>query len=338
MDVLREINKKLKYILPVGVFCCATIIDMNFDSRRMRVWNGGLPECYLYRRQAGVIEGIKSTHLPLGVLADKDFKDDCLTYDLDIGDRFYMWSDGIHESRNSNGDMFGEQRLLDTFEQNRDPNHLFPSILDRVQEFVGDGERDDDLSLIEIQMQQPEDIDAVVQATNTHGGSGLMEWNLDFEVGPSSFRFYDPLPLLLNILVEVPGLSSHSGNLYTILSELYSNALEHGVLGLDSALKQSAEGFSKYYELREQRLAKINEGFIHFRLEHVTRDDGGKLVLMVKDSGKGFDHQAKMNATLSSTGYCGRGIPLLHTMCDSFEYLGCGNHVKVVFNWQNDTV
>ena len=335
-DILREINKKLKSILPVGVFCCATMIDMNFHKGTMRVWNGGLPECFLYRAKSGETERVKSTHLPLGVLDSKSFKDDFLRFELANDDRFYIWSDGIHEARDVNGDMYGEVRLAQVFSNNNKPEVMFDKILSSVQSFIGDGEKDDDLSLIEIRMDTPENIHSHAVDFNADKGTGLIEWALQFEVKPASFRFFDPLPLLLNILIEVPGLSRHSGELYTILSELYNNALEHGVLGLDSALKQTSDGFSEYYDLRQQRIKKINDGFIRFCLDHKTSDHGGYLIIKVCDSGEGFDYKNKMQSALKIEGYSGRGIPLLLKMCKNLEYINSGNEVHVIFEWSEE--
>jgi hypothetical protein len=52
------------------------------------------------------------------------------------------------------------------------------------------------------------------------------------------------------------------------LAELYSNALEHGLLHLDSVLKNSAQGFAKYYALRHERLNALEEGYIRFDIKH----------------------------------------------------------------------
>lgn len=335
-DILREINSKLKSILPVGVFCCATIIDMNFHKGTMKVWNGGLPECFLRRAETGAIESVRSTHLPLGVLDSKSFKDDCLHFELAHDDRFYIWSDGIHEARDINGDMFGEERLIQVFADTESADNVFPNILAAVQGFVGEGEKDDDLSLIEIRMDEPHNIHSKAIDFNATGGSGLLEWSLQFEIKPASLRFFDPLPLLLNILVEVPGLSRHAGELYTILSELYNNALEHGVLGLQSSLKSTPDGFAKYYKLRHERLNNIQEGFVRFCLDHKTSTNGGSLILNVCDSGDGFDLADVQNCNAGACDYSGRGIPLLRSMCKSLQYVGVGNEVRAVFEWSND--
>ncbi len=336
VDILREINQKLKQILPIGVFCCATIIDVNFRKQKIKIWNGGLPDCYILRGRSGNVEAVHSRHLPLGVLSDKDFKDDCVHYELEMGDRFYMWSDGIIEARNTNGEMFGEERLKAVFGHSGEPEQLFDDILACVQGFIGDKERDDDLSLIEVEMVKPDQVITRAREFTRHSGAGLMEWTLAFEVKPSTFRVFDPLPLLLNVLVEVPGLRRHSGSLYTILAELYSNGLEHGILRLDSSWKSTPEGFSRYYEERGQRLAELEEGFINFNLSHSTSEDGGALTICVKDSGQGFPFDANINNDHKTDGYSGRGIPLIRTMCHSLRYLGSGNEVEVVFTWEND--
>ncbi|GAB1258087.1 two-component system response regulator HsbR [Aurantivibrio plasticivorans] len=335
-DILREINQKLKSILPVGVFCCATFLEVDFHERTVTAWNGGLPDCLIYRPKTGTVDHIKSKHLPLGVLSNIQMKVDCLHFELDPGDKVYMWSDGIHEARDGAGEMFGEERLLNTFHNSNNKPSLFDDVMAAVQGFIGDNEADDDLSLVEIEMVAPEEVSSKSMPSYSTEGPGLMEWRLQFEILPSTIRYFDPLPLLLNIVTEVPGLRSHSGSLYTILAELYSNALEHGVLGLSSELKASPEGFAEYYAQREERLANLQNASINFAISHDTRENGGNLTIKVKDSGKGFEYDNKLLDLSSKKGYCGRGIPLIRTMCESLKYLGNGNEIEVVYSWRSD--
>ena len=335
VDILREVNQKLKQILPIGVFCCATIVDMNFVKGKIKIWNGGLPDCYIHRAATGEVETVRSTHLPLGVLDNMSFKDDCQHIEMDLGDRLYMWSDGIIESRNNSGEMFGEDRLRQLFGLPDPDSPVFDRILDAVHDY-SEGERDDDLSLIELTMVDPQEVINKSLDYEPQRYGGMLEWSLDLELKPSTFRMFDPLPLLLNILVEVPGLRSHSGNLYTILAELYSNALEHGVLGLDSSWKQTPEGFARYYEERKKRVNALEEGYVQFRLDHQVQAEGGALTIRVSDSGAGFQHEANINNNHKSEGYSGRGIPLINTLCDSLRYIGNGNQVEAVFRWDAD--
>jgi len=336
-DILREINHKLKSILPPAVFCCACMVHINFRQKTMSVWNGGLPDCYLYRANEGKVVPVRSTHLPLGVVAGHSFNDDCEHFDMSVGDRFFMWSDGIHEALNEQGEMFGEERLLNVFQQNSEVDNLFDDIIASVNHFIGDTERDDDISVVEVGMLDPE---AMTMESNTKVDTtalqGPMEWAMDYEVRPGTFRNFNPLPLLLNIVIEVPGLRPHGGTVYTILSELYSNALEHGILGLSSEMKASPSGFTEYYQKREEMLQAVQEGKVCIRLEHQATEQGGELAITVTDSGPGFNVGDNIDNESGTEGYCGRGIPLLRTLCKSFRYLGNGNQVEAVFEWVHE--
>jgi len=335
-DVLREINKKLKTILPIGLFCCATMIDFNFRRKRIKVWNGGLPPGVIYRGSDRTVIPLRSTHLPLGVLHDKSFKDDVQVYELQRYDRIFMWSDGIHEARNFDGEMFGEERLFKLFEENESSESAFDEILLGVKTFIGSGEQDDDLSMIEIIMEAPENVSHPAYNYSQQHQLMPVEWEMRFEVKPTSFKSFDPLPFLLNVLTEEPDLRGFSGSLYTILSELYSNALEHGVLGLSGDLKKSPEGFSEYYLRREKLLNEVTTGFVHIYSAYSSNIDGGTLTLRVEDSGPGFDFSSRQGKELSTTGYSGRGIGIVEKLCKTVRYYGPGNKVEVVFAWVND--
>jgi len=342
-DILREINGKLKAILPVGIFCCAAMADIDFRYQRLRIWNGGLPDCYIHSGQGEEPRSIASNHLPLGVMPNRDFRSDVQTLALNWGERLYMWSDGIHEARNAQGDMYGEERLRQVFRASSGPEQTFDAILDSVHRFVGSREREDDLTLIEVQMQEPEPLSRRLAEPKprrvgsiepeSHPDSVLSEWTLSLEILPASLRLFDPMPLLLNLLTEVPGLRQHSGSLYTILSELYANALEHGLLRLDSRLKASADGFVRYYELRRERLSQLDSGSIRFELSHQSQDRGGRLVIRVVDSGPGFGQEPQTVPEAGDSGFWGRGLALVENLCDSVDYLGRGNEVEVVFSW-----
>lgn len=332
-DILREINRKLKEILPVGVFCCATFLEINFRGGSFTVWNGGLPDVFIYRQELESVEPIKSRHLPLGLLSDAEFRADCQHHQLGEGDRCFLWSDGIHEARNDRGEMFGEERLRAVFRNNRSAGQIFDEIIESVHAFVGEGERDDDISLVELTMDHSTERRSESLLSSAGGSGARMEWSLDLEIKPCTFQHFDPMPLLINAFNEIPGLRNHTGTLYTIMAELYSNALEHGVLGLDSNLKRTAEGFDEYYRLRSKALKSVTRGFMRFHLSHEGRVDGGRLLIRVSDSGGGFSHQKILEGLDSNPAYSGRGIPMLKRLCDELRYLGSGNDVEAVYRW-----
>lgn len=231
-DILREMNAKLKRILPVGVFCCATFLNLSFQRRMVEVWNGGLPDGYLRRAATGELLPLVSRHLPLGVRDQGSFSAHFESYPIETGDCILLVSDGVLETRNDNDETFGDERLRAVFDANSDGNRLFDEIQLALSAFRGHAQ--DDVSMIEIRMLD-ESTERAKLAFTDSGQSSPLDWSASFEFRAQTLKRFNPLPFLLQLLLEVQGLRDQGGALYTVLAELYSNALEHGVLGLDSS-------------------------------------------------------------------------------------------------------
>lgn len=335
-DIIREINMKLKTVLPVGIFCCACMINLSFRKQEIEVWMGGLPDYYLYRNKTGYLENVPSTHLPLGVLSSHAFDAGTQKYKLDKGDRFYMWSDGIIEARSPEGELYGEPRLQSIFEKNQNSDQLFDEIVQDVNVFVGDSGKDDDTTLLEVTMIDEEDLGKADIDLSSGAVNGPTDWRMAYCLRGETLKTFNPLPVMLNILHDVPTLRSKSGELYTLMAELFSNAFEHGVLGLSSELKQGPDGFTKYYTERTRAMAEMVEGSVEFVFDHEPTEKGGQLLIRVEDSGKGFDYKSNIGNEFKSQGYSGRGIPLIRTLCESIEYKGDGNIVEVLIKWDTE--
>ncbi|MBA1272798.1 ATP-binding SpoIIE family protein phosphatase [Stutzerimonas azotifigens] len=331
-DIVRELNTKLKRILPVGVFCCATLLDINLAQRILQVWAGGLPDGYLIRSAEGGHVALRSRHLPLGVLDAQVFDDRFESYSLTLGDRLLLVSDGVVESRNPQGELFGEERLLALI-ASRDPSSLFDETRAALMAFHG--ELQDDLSMVEVHLVEGVE-NGILPAAPAPSGTlqpSPLDWSASFELRAESLRDYNPLPLLLQLLLQVQPLRPQAGTISTVLAELYSNALEHGVLGLDSFLKSDAQGFARYYELRQQRLQALEAGHVRFHFQLQPTPDGGRLCITVEDSGGGFDAARVCALRYDTKGLAGRGLRLVEELSDRCEWGADGRSVHVEFSW-----
>ncbi|HNA21115.1 MAG TPA: ATP-binding protein, partial [Agitococcus sp.] len=181
-------------------------------------------------------------------------------------------------------------------------------------------------------------LEQVLLAKPKNAHRGLADCVMSCELGVESLKLFDPVPLVTHLVFQVTGLKPYINTLNTILAELYSNALEHGLLHLDSALKSSAQGFAKYYALRHERLNNLTEGYVRFEIKHQPTEQGGKLILQVTDSGSGFDYSNRSQRPTTSNhhlmNYHGRGIRLIETLCQRLEFIGSGNSVIVEFDWK----
>ncbi|MEH6389357.1 MAG: fused response regulator/phosphatase [Pseudomonas profundi] len=326
-DIIVELNGKLAQILPVGIFCCAVLIEVNPAKGLVEIWNGGLPEVLIIGHQAELLHRIPSTHLPLGVAKAERFNPNPVVLAMQPGDRLLCWTDGVIESRNQQGEPFGEQRVLRLLEDYPGrPQLFFDGLLQAIEAFHGAPQ--DDISLLELVMQEP--VQQRPTRTGTAGqAQSAQDWQLAYTFRAASVRHYNPLPFLLEALMDIPGLRPHIGSIFVILSELYSNALEHGLLSLDSKLKRDSEGFAQYYAQRSQQLSALRDGWIQVVLDHSPTERGGVLRIEVSDSGEGFAPVM----TFPNNEYAGRGLALVAALADEIKYNAQGNRARAVFSW-----
>lgn len=137
---------------------------------------------------------------------------------------------------------------------------------------------------------------------------------------------FDAAALVLDWLNLNAARSRHSARAFVVFSELFNNALDHGLLGLDSRLKLLSEGFEAYLAERERRLEALRTGFIDIQMREAR--DRPLLLIRLKDSGPGFDHEAVLK-TEPPEGVrpFGHGIPLVKSLCPELHYIGNGNEV-----------
>ena len=333
-EILREINAKLKLILPVEMFCCATLLDINTEQGILRVWNGGLPDGYLLKENGERLP-LRSRFLPLGVRDASSFKDSFETLPIAPGDRLLLMSDGVLESSNAENELFGEQRLLSVMDANSDPATLFDDIEQALQAFHGLFL--DDLSLVEVSLTAAADKPHAYPQLETYSTSArdlnARDWTTQFELRPDSLRLANPLPMAMQLLLQIAPLRHRAGIIYTVLTELYANALEHGVLLLDSSQKSDAAGFVRYYDERQRRLSELNQGFVSIELSVKSDGPTGCLRIAVRDSGPGFDVDRILNKQNGAGRLGGRGLRMIRQLSERFYWTPDGKVLSVEFHW-----
>ncbi len=161
--------------------------------------------------------------------------------------------------------------------------------------------------------------------------------NLDFELAcflnAESLKSIDPLPYFLQVLLGISSLGRYSNQLFMILSELFSNALEHGVLDLKSDLKNTPEGFSEYFIERSERLDKISSGYVEVIINVQHGAQGGTVTLTVEDSGKGYQENLISQKVNEENIPYNRGLYLVKQLCKEMKVSPKGNKTEVIFQW-----
>ncbi len=329
-DIAQELNRDLLGLLPDDMFVAATLVEINQQGTRMTAWSGGMPDIWKFSAN-GTHTAYSSQHMPLGAEEDEDFERDIQIIPLAEGDRVYFQTDGIMESFSPDGELFGEERLLELvrgLQQETEAAARFDRIRGEVEAHMQGAPQEDDITLLEL-TAAPLATDA---AGDTPQVTGLMvPWSIDIRMDGDAMRRTDPVLQLIEMMGESPGFSGHKDILFTILSEMYTNALDHGVLGLDSALKRDEDGFVLYYAEKESRLDALEAGEVHIHCAFRPRGDGGELLMRMRDSGAGFAYQRVLAQDPDDDLTHGRGLALIRTLCEHMAYSDGGRCLEVIY-------
>lgn len=346
IDVMAEINRKLNRLLPTGIFLAAAAIRIDPDLKTVLAWNSGMPEMILCRGN-GERRSIGSHHPPLGVLPE--FMSGTQTERIVLlpDDVFVMCSDGLTEACNEQGEAFGEERFLSLLDGCAG-GCTFEGLKQTVTDFIGVAEQRDDISVVVVPCSEAV-LEAAAQERSIASVPNSPDpWQWSLRLDGANLSRVDPVPLVMHHLKTFGVPPRHLQQIYVVVIELFNNALDHGVLSLDSALKNDAEGFMTYYAQRQQKLAGLREGYIEIAFDYALREGESVLSIVMVDSGSGFCHGQCNNCNVATElreensqisrlvrapleAASGRGIRLISSLCRSVRYCGPGNRVEVEY-------
>lgn len=144
-DLARRVNRTLHRDGIPGSFATMVYVELTADSPRIRLVTAGhMPPLVLRGR---TFEELPRGALALGVMADVTY----VQQDVDLarGDTLIVYTDGVTEAMDRNGDFFGDERLRALLPSlaGLDAAGTAGRILGAVDAFVGDAPPHDDVSL-----------------------------------------------------------------------------------------------------------------------------------------------------------------------------------------------
>ncbi len=148
-DAIRELNRRFQskedryFTMILGLF--------DTTSSVMRFAQAGHPGPILIRKDEHP-RILGTGGMPVGVWPDIDL--DCFDTPVSHGDRLLLYSDGVTECMNIDGEPFGETRLLACLNQWRGQplNELLEGLFMEIQTWRGSKEFGDDVSLLAVEM------------------------------------------------------------------------------------------------------------------------------------------------------------------------------------------
>lgn len=146
--VLTEVNKIITAIIPAEMFVTMVFLIVDLQNKRVRYSNAGHNPFVLYRSHTKSAEMV---HLPgpaLGLSSLAAYREE--TIPLQAGDALILYTDGVTEAFNPDGDMFEEARLLEAVSEVGEggSSEMVEHIRGKVETFTGGAKQSDDIALI----------------------------------------------------------------------------------------------------------------------------------------------------------------------------------------------
>jgi sigma-B regulation protein RsbU (phosphoserine phosphatase) len=145
-EMLRQMNQLVGERRIEGRFMTACFATWQKGRQKLRVANAGQSQPLLYK--SGRCDRIELTGFPLGIFEDVSYDEWGVT--LESGDILVFHSDGIAETYNSEGQLFGTERLRKLIEQHHEISaaEMADRVLSEVDWFSQSAPLSDDRTLV----------------------------------------------------------------------------------------------------------------------------------------------------------------------------------------------
>ncbi len=150
-EICRIVNRSISRDISPEMFI--TLGDIGLDPRHHRahiVRAGHEPALLIHKN--GEVETLRPNGAAFGLLDAEAFNHSLEEVSIDIapGDTLMLYTDGITEARNREGEEFGSERLVEHLETHASlhPHALYTSLFETIQEFSRGAHQADDITMM----------------------------------------------------------------------------------------------------------------------------------------------------------------------------------------------
>lgn len=158
--ILSRLNETLYNTARQSLLMTMFAVSLDTQTGELRFANAGHQFAYLYRAALGSLEVLELGGLPLGKNEHTDYEQ--RGTEMDVGDRLFLYTDGIVEEENASGEYFGYDRLeeLLTLHAESDAEILRDEILARLTSHVGRRQFNDDVTIFQVEHHERQKVAA----------------------------------------------------------------------------------------------------------------------------------------------------------------------------------
>lgn len=147
-QIVRFLNNSIAKRNETDLFVTLFVGMLNLETGVMKYCNAGhTPPILTYADKTVAFFDIKPD-IPLGILKKHPYEE--YSYQFDSGSGILLYTDGVTDSENEEGEFYSKERLLEIIRQNPElhPQEFIKTILDDIQQHIQSHPLSDDLTML----------------------------------------------------------------------------------------------------------------------------------------------------------------------------------------------
>ncbi|MBI5360009.1 MAG: SpoIIE family protein phosphatase [Planctomycetes bacterium] len=155
-DTLAKVNKIIAGDIKPGMFVTALYAIWNVAEHKLLVSSAGHNPLIVVRKRTGKVELINPNGIALGFdkgpIFQRTVKESVIN--IEPGDRFVFYTDGVPEAMNAEDELFGEERFhkLCVALADKESNGFVSAIVNAIDDHKGDAPQHDDITLVTLRL------------------------------------------------------------------------------------------------------------------------------------------------------------------------------------------
>lgn len=153
-EIAVNVNRQLKKRIKATLFMTMVMLSYDHKTQQMSYVGCGHEHILVYHTKDASVEDRLSGGIALGMVPDNSKIVKETPIDLKVNDFVLLYTDGITEAKNIQGEMFGLARLKEAVSRyavQYEPAGVIQHVAEELGHFVGEHVQDDDMTLITVQ-------------------------------------------------------------------------------------------------------------------------------------------------------------------------------------------
>ena len=153
-QTLKKLNAEIIHSMRADMFITITLAEIEADASKITIARAGHELPIIYKAKERKCVEIRSMGMAVGMVEPEIFDESIeeVTVDFEANDILVLYTDGLTEASNAEGQEYTSESLLKTIKQlaNNDVNSFNDKIIRALEDFTGETSYGDDLTLLSI--------------------------------------------------------------------------------------------------------------------------------------------------------------------------------------------